>query len=346
MSRNSVWGGHLEIQAASLRYQTNITIHQFEQANWEVVNFDLGQRMIHLSYHNGEHFASVRPLDANAPRPVPVQHAPAAKKAHAPAKAAAAKPKASAAKASAKAKGPVPTESELQVMIACGLNDVEMVRKNLTAFGGDVAETAQYLSSVMKQMGIKPMPVERTVEEKPAVKPEEPAPAPAPAPAVVPEVIPAAVVAEAAAKEAEHEKTEEEILKEEMEFLKLQEDELALAEQYDYGEGDDDAALAAAIAASMGDASAKAPANDAPARFGDGLTKRERKQEKKIAKAWAPPSAADLSKKGGQPAMSNKQRKRLQAEEKRERRQKKGNDEAAAPAPADDMQPALGIVRI
>ncbi|EFA85119.1 OTU domain containing protein [Heterostelium album PN500] len=62
MRKNASWGGNIEIQAASLIYQCNITIHQFNQPRWEIINY-VGDkyRMIHLSYHNDEHYASVRP---------------------------------------------------------------------------------------------------------------------------------------------------------------------------------------------------------------------------------------------------------------------------------------------
>jgi hypothetical protein len=39
MYRNGTWGGNIEIQAASMLYQLNITVHQLNQPRWEIVNF-------------------------------------------------------------------------------------------------------------------------------------------------------------------------------------------------------------------------------------------------------------------------------------------------------------------
>jgi OTU domain-containing protein 3 len=64
MRRNTTWGGNIEIQAASLVYNINICIHQLEQPRWEISNFDGATvRTIHLSYHQGDHYASVRRMD-------------------------------------------------------------------------------------------------------------------------------------------------------------------------------------------------------------------------------------------------------------------------------------------
>ena len=51
----------MEIQAASQLYQVNITIHQLNQPRWEIPNFP-GKRTIHLSYHDGDHYSSVRSI--------------------------------------------------------------------------------------------------------------------------------------------------------------------------------------------------------------------------------------------------------------------------------------------
>ena len=58
-----------------MAYQVNIIVHQLEQARWEVVNFrDAGARTIQLSYHTGDHYASVRARDGSLP-PQPATHA-------------------------------------------------------------------------------------------------------------------------------------------------------------------------------------------------------------------------------------------------------------------------------
>jgi OTU domain-containing protein 3 len=64
MGSQGEWGGNMEIQAASMMLSVNITIHQLEQPRWEIANFDLtSARNLHLSYHDGDHYASVRRRD-------------------------------------------------------------------------------------------------------------------------------------------------------------------------------------------------------------------------------------------------------------------------------------------
>eukprot|EP01122_Echinamoeba_exundans_P002502 TRINITY_DN12443_c0_g1_i1.p1 TRINITY_DN12443_c0_g1~~TRINITY_DN12443_c0_g1_i1.p1 ORF type:complete len:417 (+),score=71.20 TRINITY_DN12443_c0_g1_i1:3-1253(+) len=75
MSRNAVWGGHLEIHAASMLWNVNVCIHQLDQPRWEMRNHDGNVRFIHLSYHDGEHYSSVRRRDepashSGAPLPI------------------------------------------------------------------------------------------------------------------------------------------------------------------------------------------------------------------------------------------------------------------------------------
>jgi len=67
MRKMSSWGGHIEIQAFSLQYQCNVIIHQLDQPRWEVNNHDLPKKTIHLSYHDGDHYASVRTLAGGFP---------------------------------------------------------------------------------------------------------------------------------------------------------------------------------------------------------------------------------------------------------------------------------------
>lgn len=84
MARDSTWGGNLELQAASRRYEVNIVIHivraspdhrrrgavsvecadtrsrrQLEAPPYEILN-PAAARAIHMSYHGGEHYNSVR----------------------------------------------------------------------------------------------------------------------------------------------------------------------------------------------------------------------------------------------------------------------------------------------
>ncbi|GAB4848995.1 OVARIAN TUMOR DOMAIN-containing deubiquitinating enzyme 7, variant 2 [Ancistrocladus abbreviatus] len=74
MGKDGTWAGHMELQAASLVTHSNICIHRNMSPRWYIRNFnDKGVRMIHLSYHDGEHYNSVRlkedPADGPA-RPI------------------------------------------------------------------------------------------------------------------------------------------------------------------------------------------------------------------------------------------------------------------------------------
>eukprot|EP01084_Bolivina_argentea_P039486 72974_1 len=64
MNRNGIWGGNMELTAASKCYKIDIVIHQLNDARYEIL-YQLGEpiRNIHLSYHNERHYASVRRLD-------------------------------------------------------------------------------------------------------------------------------------------------------------------------------------------------------------------------------------------------------------------------------------------
>ncbi|CAM8921906.1 unnamed protein product [Rhodiola kirilowii] len=61
MEKDGTWAGHMEIQAASLVTHCNICIHRSMSPRWYIRNFnDSEARMVHLSYHDGEHYNSVR----------------------------------------------------------------------------------------------------------------------------------------------------------------------------------------------------------------------------------------------------------------------------------------------
>ncbi|XVF17652.1 hypothetical protein REPUB_Repub10bG0141500 [Reevesia pubescens] len=61
MEKDGTWAGHMELQAASLVTRRNICIHRNMSPRWYIKNFDdCGARMIHLSYHDEEHYNNVR----------------------------------------------------------------------------------------------------------------------------------------------------------------------------------------------------------------------------------------------------------------------------------------------
>ncbi|CAN8264137.1 unnamed protein product [Cochlearia groenlandica] len=61
MDDDGTWAGNMELQAASLVTRSNICIHRNMSPRWYIRNFeDTRTRMIHLSYHDGEHYNSLR----------------------------------------------------------------------------------------------------------------------------------------------------------------------------------------------------------------------------------------------------------------------------------------------
>ena len=61
MEKDGEWGGNLELQALSMRHGFNVIVHQLDAPVFAIANFDPSVvRTIHLSYHMGEHYNSVR----------------------------------------------------------------------------------------------------------------------------------------------------------------------------------------------------------------------------------------------------------------------------------------------
>lgn len=60
MRKSAIWGGNLELQALSIALMVNIRIHILDSPLWEIMNFDLSSQTIHLSFHDGDHYNSVR----------------------------------------------------------------------------------------------------------------------------------------------------------------------------------------------------------------------------------------------------------------------------------------------
>ncbi|KAM0039640.1 putative ubiquitinyl hydrolase 1 [Helianthus debilis subsp. tardiflorus] len=61
MEKDGTWAGNMELQAASLVTHSNICIHQKSSTRWYIKNFsDFDAKMVHLSYHDWEHYNSVR----------------------------------------------------------------------------------------------------------------------------------------------------------------------------------------------------------------------------------------------------------------------------------------------
>jgi len=134
MKANGTWGGQMEIQAFSLAYSVNITIHQLGQPRWDIVNF-YGMKTIHLSYHQGEHYSSVRKIgDVNyvpeAPKEINLYDS-----------------KKTSMKPPHEEKQNI-TPEELLVMEATGCQNKEFILALLIENWSDVAATVEFILTV------------------------------------------------------------------------------------------------------------------------------------------------------------------------------------------------------
>ncbi len=62
MSKDGTWGGNLEIQAMSMRFNVNFYIHIYNHAMYIVKNFDQPMKNIHMSYHDGVDYNNIGTL--------------------------------------------------------------------------------------------------------------------------------------------------------------------------------------------------------------------------------------------------------------------------------------------
>ncbi|GLC46448.1 hypothetical protein PLESTF_000847500 [Pleodorina starrii] len=70
MKKDGVWAGYMEVVAASRCLGANLTIYQAGQPRWRVINHpEDSAPMLHLSYHDGQHYNSVRCADDFATGP-------------------------------------------------------------------------------------------------------------------------------------------------------------------------------------------------------------------------------------------------------------------------------------
>lgn len=143
MENDGTWAGHMELQAASLVTHSNICIHRNMFPRWYIRNFDDSQvHMVHLSYHDGEHYNSVRlkddPCDGPARSIVIKADADLSAPSHQP-KDRARKPYAQASKKTFQ------PGSVKVVMAGSGCENREKVEQILEQVNGDVDAAIEFL---------------------------------------------------------------------------------------------------------------------------------------------------------------------------------------------------------
>jgi len=78
LSKLSTYGGNDSIVAFARNHGVNIVIHQLNEPRWVIYGGDYSKngqaRELHISYHNGEHYSSVRCINDNTTEPAWVKH--------------------------------------------------------------------------------------------------------------------------------------------------------------------------------------------------------------------------------------------------------------------------------
>ncbi|KAI8891986.1 hypothetical protein BC833DRAFT_626265 [Globomyces pollinis-pini] len=60
MRKLGVYGGNLELVAASRLFKVKIAVHQLQQDIWIISDSDENENTIHIAYHSWEHYSSIR----------------------------------------------------------------------------------------------------------------------------------------------------------------------------------------------------------------------------------------------------------------------------------------------
>ncbi|MED6198406.1 hypothetical protein PIB30_118767 [Stylosanthes scabra] len=143
MENDGTWAGHMELQAASLVIHCNICIHRNMSPRWYIRNFDdRGARMIHFSYHDGEHYNSVRLKDDSGDGPA----RPIVIKADADLSATSHQAKVTANKTRVQAgRETIQPGSIKLVMAGSGCENTEKVEQILEQVHGDVGAAIEFL---------------------------------------------------------------------------------------------------------------------------------------------------------------------------------------------------------
>lgn len=78
LSKLSTYGGNDSIVAFAHNHGVNIVIHQLNEPRWVIYGGDYSKngqaRELHISYHNGEHYSSVRCINDNTTEPAWIKH--------------------------------------------------------------------------------------------------------------------------------------------------------------------------------------------------------------------------------------------------------------------------------
>ena len=78
LSKLSTYGGNDSIVAFARNHGVNVVIHQLNEPRWVIQGSECNKhaqvRELHISYHNGEHFSSVRYVGDDGTEPAWMKH--------------------------------------------------------------------------------------------------------------------------------------------------------------------------------------------------------------------------------------------------------------------------------
>eukprot|EP01026_Neomeris_dumetosa_P069245 TRINITY_DN68332_c0_g2_i2.p2 TRINITY_DN68332_c0_g2~~TRINITY_DN68332_c0_g2_i2.p2 ORF type:complete len:487 (-),score=99.43 TRINITY_DN68332_c0_g2_i2:813-2273(-) len=138
MRKDGSWAGQIELQAASLALEVNICIYQYQQPRWTLSNFPENEaETIHISYHDGEHYNSVRGIeDFSSGPPAPFEIKKGLSK-------------------STDWDNPSEEDLEKELLVSrnTGCDDRELIRKALTETKGNVDDAVEKV--ILEMNGIK-----------------------------------------------------------------------------------------------------------------------------------------------------------------------------------------------
>lgn len=145
MGKDGTWAGNMELQAASLVTHSNICIHLKMSPRWYIQNFENREaRMMHLSFHDSEHYNSVRLKEdtcSGPARPIIIKaDADLSGKSH--------QEKAAVTKAKSGAGKTIIQEGSIKlVMVGSGCQNVEKIEEVLLQVVGNIDAAIEFLIS-------------------------------------------------------------------------------------------------------------------------------------------------------------------------------------------------------
>eukprot|EP00123_Amoebidium_parasiticum_P022622 comp91289_c0_seq1/m.48560 comp91289_c0_seq1/g.48560 ORF comp91289_c0_seq1/g.48560 comp91289_c0_seq1/m.48560 type:complete len:349 (-) comp91289_c0_seq1:15-1061(-) len=139
LAEDGTFGGNDSIVAFARLMGVNVSIHQLDAPRWNIAtDNDTRKPVVHLAYHNYEHYSSVRPSDSGArpkappvviPKKKPLQSVPS------------------------KPPEDRPSATEQRIMTATGNQDLDLIRSILEDCGGD----EECAVDMLCQIGVGPL---------------------------------------------------------------------------------------------------------------------------------------------------------------------------------------------